>query len=155
MIVLGIVPMAVIFFATGAIPIGVTGILMPLLAYMFKLLPFRFVGKTFAGDAPMFMLGVFALGISVTQTGFHKRLAVWIMGWTKDDTVFGHTDRFNPATQPDYRVETAPVAVPLPTTGGALPAEAASLGLVIFGAVSLTAGVASYAWRRRNLRKAA
>ncbi len=78
-----------------------------------------------------------------------------IMGWTKDDTVFGHTDRFNPATQPDYRVETAPVAVTLPTTGGALPAEAASLGLVVFGAVSLTAGVASYAWRRRNLRKAA
>jgi len=83
MIVLGIVPMAVMFFATGAIPIGVTGILMPLLAYMFNLLPFRMVGKTFAGDAPMFMLGVFALGISVTETGFHKRLAVWIMGWTR------------------------------------------------------------------------
>ncbi|MCP4574138.1 MAG: hypothetical protein GY838_17390 [bacterium] len=83
MIVLGLVPMAVIFFATGAVPIGVTGILMPLLAYMFSLLPFESVGKTFAGDAPMFMLGVFALGASVTETGFHKRLAVWILGWTK------------------------------------------------------------------------
>jgi sodium-dependent dicarboxylate transporter 2/3/5 len=83
MIVLGMVPMAVIFFATGAVPIGVTGILMPLLAYMFNLLPFRMVGKTFAGDAPMFMLGVFALGVCVTETGFHKRLAVWILGWTR------------------------------------------------------------------------
>ena len=32
MIVLGIIPMAVIFFATEAIPIGLTGILMPILA---------------------------------------------------------------------------------------------------------------------------
>ncbi len=83
MIVLGIVPMAVIFFATGAVPIGVTGILMPLLAYMFNLLPFRMIGNTFSGDAPLFMLGVFALGVCVTDTGFHKRLAVWILGWTK------------------------------------------------------------------------
>jgi sodium-dependent dicarboxylate transporter 2/3/5 len=83
MIVLGIVPMAVLFFATEAVPIGVTGILMPILAYFFHLLPFNMVGKTFAGDAPMFMLGVFALGASVVEVGFHKRLAVWILGWTR------------------------------------------------------------------------
>ena len=83
MIVLGIVPMAVIFFATEAVPIGVTGIMMPILAYFFNLLPFNMVGKTFAGDAPMFMLGVFALGTTVVKVGFHNRLAVWILGWTR------------------------------------------------------------------------
>jgi sodium-dependent dicarboxylate transporter 2/3/5 len=83
MIVLGIVPMAVIFFAVEAIPIGTTGILMPLLAYFFGLLPFNLIGKTFAGDAPLFMLGVFALGGTVVEVGFHKRLAVWLLGWTK------------------------------------------------------------------------
>jgi len=83
MIVLGIVPMAVIFFAVEALPIGVTGILMPLLAYFFGLLPFNMIGKSFAGDAPMFMLGVFALGATVVEVGFHKRLAVWMLGWTK------------------------------------------------------------------------
>lgn len=78
-----------------------------------------------------------------------------MMGWTLDDDVLA-TKRFDPATQPDYRLEAAaPVAVTLPTTGGALPAEAASLGLVAFGAISLTTGLAGYAWRRRNLRKAA
>ena len=82
MIVLGIVPMAILFFATEAVPIGVTGILMPILAYFFNLLPSDMVGKTFAGDAPMFMLGVFALGAVIVETGFHKRLAVWILGWT-------------------------------------------------------------------------
>ena len=83
MIVLGIVPMAVIFFAVEALPIGATGILMPLLAYFFGLLPFNAIGKTFAGDAPLFMLGVFALGATVVEVGFHKRLAVWLLGWTK------------------------------------------------------------------------
>ena len=35
MIVLGIVPMAVVFFAVEALPIGVMGTLMPLRAYFF------------------------------------------------------------------------------------------------------------------------
>jgi len=83
MIVLGLVPMAVVFFAVEVLPIGVTGILMPLMAYFFGLLPFNMIGKTFAGDAPMFMLGVFALGATVVEVGFHKRLAVWLLGWTK------------------------------------------------------------------------
>ncbi|MBW2513120.1 MAG: hypothetical protein JRE21_00950, partial [Deltaproteobacteria bacterium] len=83
MIVLGIVPMAVIFFAVEALPIGATGLLMPILAYFFGLLPFNMIGKTFAGDAPLFMLGVFALGGTVVEVGFHKRLAVWLLGWTK------------------------------------------------------------------------
>ncbi|MCK5643013.1 MAG: anion permease, partial [Gammaproteobacteria bacterium] len=83
MIVLGIIPMAVIFFATEAIPIGLTGILMPILAYFLHLLPRNMIGKTFAGDAPMFLLGVLAMGVAVVDVGLHKRLASWLLGWTK------------------------------------------------------------------------
>ena len=83
MIVLGIIPMAVIFFATEAIPIGLTGILMPVLAYFLHLLPREMVGKTFAGDAPMFLLGVLAMGVAVVDVGLHKRLAAWLLGWTR------------------------------------------------------------------------
>lgn len=83
MIVLGIIPMAVVFFATEAIPIGLTGILMPTLAYFFHLLPRQMIGKTFAGDAPMFLLGVLAMGVAVVDVGLHKRLATWLLGWTK------------------------------------------------------------------------
>jgi sodium-dependent dicarboxylate transporter 2/3/5 len=83
MIVLGIIPMAVIFFATEAIPIGLTGILMPILAYFLHLLPRGMIGKTFAGDAPMFLLGVLAMGVAVVEVGLHKRLASWLLGWTK------------------------------------------------------------------------
>jgi sodium-dependent dicarboxylate transporter 2/3/5 len=83
MMVLGIIPMAVIFFATEAIPIGLTGILMPILAYFLHLLPSNMVGKTLAGDAPLFLLGVLAMGVAVVDVGFHKRLASWLLGWTK------------------------------------------------------------------------
>ena len=83
MTVLGIIPMAIIFFATEAIPIGLTGILMPLLAYFLHLLPRKMIGKPFAGDAPMFLLGVLAMGVAVVDVGLHKRLASWLLGWTK------------------------------------------------------------------------
>ncbi len=83
MIVLGIIPMAVIFFATEAIPIGLTGVLMPILAYFLHLLPRNMIGKTFAGDAPMFLLGVLAMGVAVVDVGLHKRLASWLLGWTR------------------------------------------------------------------------
>jgi sodium-dependent dicarboxylate transporter 2/3/5 len=82
-IVLGIIPMAVIFFATEAIPIGLTGVLMPILAYFLHLLPRKMIGKTFAGDAPMFLLGVLAMGVAVVDVGLHKRLASWLLGWTR------------------------------------------------------------------------
>lgn len=87
MIVLGIIPMAVIFFATEAIPIGLTGVLMPILAYFLALVPTKMVGKTFSGDAPMFLLGVLAMGVAVVDVGLHKRLAAWLLGWTKGFTV--------------------------------------------------------------------
>ncbi|MDY6905967.1 MAG: SLC13 family permease [Thermodesulfobacteriota bacterium] len=83
MLVLGIIPMAIIFFATEAIPIGLTGILMPILAYFLGLLPSKMIGETFAGDAPLFLLGVLAMGVAVIDVGLHKRLATWILGWTK------------------------------------------------------------------------
>ena len=82
-LVLGMIPMAVIYFATEALPIGLVGILMPTLAYFFHLLPKKMIGKTFAGDAPLFLLGVLAMGVTVISVGLHKRLATWILGWTK------------------------------------------------------------------------
>ena len=83
MLVLGIIPMAVIYFATEAMPIGLTGVLMPTLAYFLALMPRKEIGKSFAGDAPMFLLGVLAMGVVVVDVGFHKRLAAWILGWTR------------------------------------------------------------------------
>jgi len=82
-LILGMIPMAIIYFATEALPIGLVGILMPIFAYFFGLLPTKEIGRTFSGDAPLFLLGVLAMGVTVIDVGLHKRLATWILGWTK------------------------------------------------------------------------
>lgn len=82
-LIVGIIPMAVIFFTTEALPIGLVGILMPILAYFFHLLPKATVGKTFCGDAPLFLLGVLGMGVVITEVGLHKRLGLWVLGWAK------------------------------------------------------------------------
>ncbi|OPX37067.1 MAG: hypothetical protein B1H11_06430 [Desulfobacteraceae bacterium 4484_190.1] len=82
-LVLAMIPMAIIYFATEALPIGLVGLMMPAMAYFFHLLPSNMIGKTFAGDAPLFLLGVLAMGVTVIEVGLHKRLATWILGWTK------------------------------------------------------------------------
>ena len=82
-LILGLIPMATIFFTTEALPIGLVGILMPLVAYFFHLLPKAEIGKTFCGDAPLFLLGVLGLGVVVTEVGLHKRIASWVLGWAK------------------------------------------------------------------------
>jgi len=81
-LVLAMIPMAVIYFATEALPIGLVGIMIPMFAYFFQLLPMKMIGQTFAGDAPLFLLGVLAMGVTVIGVGLHKRLATWILGWT-------------------------------------------------------------------------
>ena len=70
-----------------------------------------------------------------------------MMGWTKDDAVLA-TARFDPATQPVYRLETS-APTTLPTTGGLRWQVVLPYGLMAVGALS--AGVGVYA----RLRKAA
>jgi rhodanese-related sulfurtransferase len=68
-----------------------------------------------------------------------------MMGWTKDDTVLA-TARFDPATQPDYRLETAAPSA-LPTTGG-LPWQVV-LPYALMAAGALSTGVGVYLKRRK------
>jgi rhodanese-related sulfurtransferase len=69
-----------------------------------------------------------------------------MMAWTANDEVLA-TERFDPATQPDYRLEAGEAPAALPTTGGffLIPAVAA------LGAASVAAGAAvRYISRRRE-----
>jgi rhodanese-related sulfurtransferase len=66
-----------------------------------------------------------------------------MMGWTKDDDVLA-TARFDPATQPDYRLETGAL---LPTSGG-IPWQTV-FPAALMAAGALSAGVGVYVRRRK------
>jgi rhodanese-related sulfurtransferase len=87
------------------------------------------------------MVAATVLGIMGYET---HNIKYGMMGWTTDDDVLA-TARFDPATQPDYRLEASPVT--LPTTGG-IPWQALlPYGLMAAGALS--AGVGAYVRRRK------
>jgi rhodanese-related sulfurtransferase len=67
-----------------------------------------------------------------------------MMAWTTDDDVFAQA-RFDANTQPDYRLETAPAALPM--TGG-LPWQAV-LPYALMAAGAFSAGVGVYVKRRK------
>jgi len=66
-----------------------------------------------------------------------------LQSWSADPAVY--VKRFNPDTVPDYPTEgtageTAAAPATLPTTGAAIPVDAMTLGLSLFGAASVLAG---------------
>ncbi len=82
-VVVGLVAMAILFFATEAVPIGAAAMLIPLIGYIFRLdgPSASDIAKNFMGDAVFFILGVLALGYIVTEVGLHSRIAASILGW--------------------------------------------------------------------------
>lgn len=82
-VVIALVLLAVVFFATEAVPIGAAAMLIPLAGYVFTLdgpTPSD-IAKNFMGDAVFFILGVLALGYIVAEVGLHSRIAASILGW--------------------------------------------------------------------------
>jgi rhodanese-related sulfurtransferase len=91
------------------------------------------------GQVATTVLGVLGYQVSNIKYG--------MMGWTEDDEVLG-TARYDPATSPDYPLETAAAETTpaeLPTTGGLVfPVEGLIIGL---GAMTTAAGL--YLRRRK------
>jgi sodium-dependent dicarboxylate transporter 2/3/5 len=82
-VVVALVLMSVVFFATEAVPIGAAAMLIPMIGYVFVLdgpSPSD-IAKNFMGDAVFFILGVLALGYIVSEVGLHSRIAASILGW--------------------------------------------------------------------------
>jgi hypothetical protein len=87
------------------------------------------------------MIAATILGIMGYET---HNIKFGMMGWTKDDEVLA-TARYNVDTAPDYRLESAPDA--MPTSGGALWQIVLPYSLMAAGALSTGVGV--YLKRRK------
>ncbi len=65
---------------TEAVPLPVTGLLVPVLAALYGLLPATSAFESFGSDILFLFLGCFLMGRSMEKHGFDKRLAYFLLG---------------------------------------------------------------------------
>ena len=84
MIVLVLLAVAALFWATGAIPIGVTALFVGVVLYLFGIFKPDDIAQAFAKDAVIFIFGVLALSKAITKTGLDRRLGLLLLAPAKN-----------------------------------------------------------------------
>jgi solute carrier family 13 (sodium-dependent dicarboxylate transporter), member 2/3/5 len=79
-VMVGVLVVAALFWATGAIPVGMTALLVGVLMYFFGVLTPNDVAKAYAKDAVIFIFGVLAMAGAVTKTGLDRRIGSLLLG---------------------------------------------------------------------------
>jgi len=79
-VMLGTLVVAALFWATGAIPVGMTALLVGVLMYFFGVLPPNGVAKAYLKDAVIFIFGVLAISAAVMKTGLDRRIGALLLG---------------------------------------------------------------------------
>jgi sodium-dependent dicarboxylate transporter 2/3/5 len=79
-VMVGVLIAAALFWATGAVPIGVTALLVGVLMYFFGVLPPNQVAKAYAKDSVVFIFGVLALAAAISKTGLDRRIGIVLLG---------------------------------------------------------------------------
>jgi sodium-dependent dicarboxylate transporter 2/3/5 len=77
---IGVLGVAALFWATGAMPIGITALLIGAAMCFFNVLPPDLVAKAFAKDAVFFIFGVLAISSAITKTGLDRRIGILLLG---------------------------------------------------------------------------
>jgi sodium-dependent dicarboxylate transporter 2/3/5 len=79
-VMVGVLFVAALFWATGAVPIGITALLVGVLMYFFGVLPPNQVAKAYAKDSVVFIFGVLALAAAISKTGLDCRIGILLLG---------------------------------------------------------------------------
>ncbi|MBD3181563.1 DASS family sodium-coupled anion symporter [Candidatus Poribacteria bacterium] len=82
-IMVAILLLAAFLWATEAIPIGATDLLVGGLLYIFGILPVDQIPKAYMKDAVFFIFGVLALAVGVSKTGLDNRIGIMLLGKIK------------------------------------------------------------------------
>ncbi len=87
-VMMGVLAVAALLWASGALPIGITALLVGVLMYLFGVFPPNMVAKAYAKDAVFFIAGVLALSAGVTKTGLDRRIGLLLLGTSKSLKAF-------------------------------------------------------------------
>jgi len=82
-VMLGVLVVAALFWGTGAMPIGITALLVGVLMYFFQVFPPDLVAKAYAKDAVVFIMGVLALSAGIAKTGLDRRIGLLLLGTSR------------------------------------------------------------------------
>lgn len=84
MVMLGIIVVAALFWATGSVPVGIAALLIGVLMYFFGILKPDDIAKAFAKDAVIFVFGVLAMSKAITRTGLDRRIGILLLAPAKN-----------------------------------------------------------------------
>ena len=87
-IMLAIFFLAVFFWATEALPLGATDLLVAVMLYLFCILPVNEISKAFMKDAVFFIFGILAVAVGVAKTGLDKRIGLILLSRIKSAKSF-------------------------------------------------------------------
>jgi len=79
-VMIGVLIVAALFWATGAVPIGITALLVGVLMYFFQIFPPSMVAKAYAKDSVIFIFGVLAFAAAISKTGLDRRIGILLLG---------------------------------------------------------------------------
>ncbi len=88
-VMVGVLVLAALFWATGAIPIGVTALLVGVLMYFFGVFTPGDVAKAYAKDSVIFIFSVLALAAAISKTGLDRRIGILLLGTSTNLVKFG------------------------------------------------------------------
>ncbi len=84
MVMLGVLMVAALFWATGAIPIGITALLVGVFMYFLGVLNPNDIAKAYSKDAVVFIFGVLAMSVAIGKTGLDRRIGLLLLGPAKN-----------------------------------------------------------------------
>ena len=83
MVMIGILIVAALFWASGALPIGFTALLVGVLMYAFGVFTPNQVASSFFKDSVFFVMGVLAFAVGIAKTGLDKRIGLVLLGTSR------------------------------------------------------------------------
>jgi sodium-dependent dicarboxylate transporter 2/3/5 len=83
-VMLGTLVVAALFWATGAVPVGITALVVGVSMYFLGVLRPDDIAKAYAKDAVIFIFGVLAMSSVIGKTGLDRRIGLMLLGPSKN-----------------------------------------------------------------------
>lgn len=87
-VMIGVLLVAALFWATGAMPIGMTALLVGVFMYVYGIMDQNDVASSYVKDSVIFVFGVLAFSKAITKTGLDRRIGILLLGSSKSIPMF-------------------------------------------------------------------